>query len=230
MADAWSMNSITDAGSVAANAVATVVMSMINVLPSLIAATVVFVVGWIIAVLISRIFEKILKMVKLEEFLEMHKLQDALGSVKLSNVLSKIVKIYVILVFLEVSAALVSLGQFSTYIYTVLIYAPVLIGAALVIVAAALTGEYVKTKLLELGKSSYLTFVARGAKFVIVLMGVITGLNTVGFDTSLVNSTILTIVQAMIFGLGLAFGIAFGLGGQDDAKDLIKKMRKNVKL
>lgn len=230
MADGFNMASIADAGTAATDAVNTILVSTINLLPSLIAATVVFVVGWIVAALVSRALEKIFKIVKLEEFLEMHKLSDALGSVKISNVLTKIVKTYLILVFLSAAVSLVSLGQLSAYLYAVLLYAPMLIAAALTIVAAALAGEYVKTKLLELGKTNYVAFVARGSKFVIVLLGVITGMNTAGFDTSFVNNILLTAVQAILFGLGLAFGIAFGLGGQDEAQDVVKGVRKSMKI
>ncbi len=230
MADGSGLTSLADMGSVAADAAAKLLASTIDMLPSLIAALLVFVLGWIIAIIISKIFGRILKLVKLEEFLRMHKLDDALGSVKLSDIFVKIVKIYVILVFLQTALSLVALGQLSAFLYMVILYVPVLIGAILVIVAAAVAGEYVKEKILELGKTNYGIFVARGAKFAIIVLGLITGLNTAGFDTSLLNSVLITIVQAVIFGLGLAFGIAFGLGGQDDAKDMVKKARKNLKV
>lgn len=227
MAD--TVTALGDTSTVAMQALATLATSVIDMLPSAIAAALVFVLGWLVAVLVARLLRKILEMLKVEEFLKMHKLDDALGSIRLTGVVVQVTKIYVILVFLQVALSLVALGQLSGFIYSVLLYVPVLMGAVLLVVAAALAGEYVKEKVLEVGKSHNATLVARGAKFAIVLIGVLTGLDTAGFNTSLVNSVILTIIQAAVFGLGLAFGIAFGLGGQDEARDLVKRVRKNAK-
>lgn len=224
------VTSIMDVPTIFANAANSVINSTIAILPNLIAAVVVFVLGWIVAVIAGKVVKKILELIKFENFLKMHKVEDTLGTVKISDVIAKIVKIYLVLVFLQVAASLVNLGQLSTYLYAVLLYVPIIIGALLLVIAAALIGEYVKEKILELGKTGYVAFLARGSKFVIVLVGILTGLNTAGFDTSLLNSILLTVVQALVFGLGLALGIAFGLGGQKDAGEIVSRIRKTVKV
>lgn len=221
---------LADGGTMASQAAGVLVNSTIAALPSIMAAVLVFVLGWILAILLSKIVEGLFKVVKLEEFLKSHRLEDALGTVKIGDLFVKIVKIYVILVFLQVSVALISLGTLSIYIQSLLVYLPVLIGALLMVVVAALAGEYLKEKVLELGKTPYINFVARASKFFVILVGILTALDTAGFDTSLINTLLLTVVQAVIFGLGLAFGIAFGFGGQKDAQEVIGKVRKSVKV
>ena len=221
---------LADGGSMAGQAASVLVNSTIAALPAIMAAVLVFILGWLLAILLSKIVEGLLKVVRFEEFLKSHRVEDAMGTVKLSDLFVKVVKIYVILVFLQVSVALVSLGALSIYLQSLLLYLPVLIGALLVVVAAALAGEYLKEKIMELGKTSYINFLARGSKFFVVLVGIITALDTAGFNTSLINSLLVTLVQAVIFGFGLAFGIAFGLGGQKDAQDVIGKVRKSVKV
>lgn len=230
MTDPLNITSLADAGAIATQALNTIITSTIAALPAILAAVIIFLLGWVIAIIVSKILEKILKFIKLEEFLEVHKLEDAFGSVKLSNIFVKVVKIYIILVFVQVSVSLLSLGELSKFLNALLLYAPVLIGAILVVVAAVLVGEYVKEKVLELGKTPYVVFFARASKFVLILIGVLTGLNTAGFDTSLLNNIIIDIIRAVVFGLSVAFGIAFGLGGQKDAQEIISKVRKHVKI
>ncbi|MCI0503428.1 hypothetical protein L0Y65_01825 [Candidatus Micrarchaeota archaeon] len=202
-----------------------------KLLPGLIAAILVFVLGWIVSFIVSRIFARILKMIKLEEFLKTHKVEDALGSVRISDVLVKIVKYYVLLVFIQAAVSLMALGTITDYLTTVLLYIPVLIGAAVIVLVAVLFGEYLKEAIIDLNsKSAMVRLGARAAKLVMIYIGLTMGLATAGFNTTLITGVFLTIIQAAAFGLALALGIAFGLGGQDDAKEIIKSGRKNLKL
>ena len=219
---------LTNALNVAATNIAT---SAATILPGLIAAIVVFILGWIVAVVISRIFASFLKMVKLEEYLKENKIDDALGSVKISNVLVKILKYYILLWVISQALSLVDLGTMSLFLNSLLLYAPALIGALLLILVAAILGEYVKQVIVELGeKSSMVNFTARATKLLIIYIGATMALTTAGFDTSLISSIFLISLQALVYGVALAVGIAFGLGGQKDASDLVARWRKNLKV
>ncbi|MBU0532051.1 hypothetical protein KKB44_01010 [Candidatus Micrarchaeota archaeon] len=211
-------------------AVDNTVMNAAELLPGLLAAILVFILGWVVAVIISRIFGGVLKAINLEAYLKEHKVEDALGTVKISNVLTKILKYYIILVFLQAAVDLVALGTVSAFLTDVLAYAPALIGGLLVVLLSVILGEYIKEVIIELSKSPLVRFVGRATKLVVIYIGATMALSTVGYDTSLPSNIFLTVVQAVAFGLALAVGIAFGLGGQDDAKDAVKKWRKHFKL
>jgi hypothetical protein len=205
------------------------VTNMVMVLPGLLAAIVIFLIGWIVAVIISRLFSGLLKAVRLEDYLKEHKIEDALGTVLISDVLVKILKYYIILIFLTEAVKWVHLGVISSFLTVVLVQAPLLIGAFLVILLAVLLGEYVKEVIVELSKSPLVRFIARATKLVIIYVGVTMALSTI-FDTTLISTIFVTVLQALVFGVALAVGIAFGLGGQDEAKDMVKKWRKHLKV
>jgi hypothetical protein len=57
-----------------------------------------------------------------------------------------------------------------------------------------------------------------------------TALETAGFKTDIIKETFVLFSGAVFFGLALAFGIAFGLGAQSDAKDWMGVMRKRLKV
>lgn len=201
------------------------------VLPGLLAAIIVFVLGWVVAVIISRIFAGLLRLIKLEDFLKEHKVEDSLGTVKISHVLVKILKYYIILIFLQAAVSLIELGTISMFLSELLIYAPVFIGALLIALVAVILGEYVKEVILELAaKSAIVRFIARATKLVIIFIGITMALATAGFETSLISNIFLIVLQALVFGIALAVGIAFGLGGQKDAADVVGKWRKHLKL
>lgn len=207
----------------------TTVSSTVDILKGLVLAIIIFVLGWIIAIIISRIFAGFLKAIKLETYLKEHRLENALGTVKISNVLVRIMKYFLILVALQFTVALVELGTVGIFLNEVVVFATQLIGAFMMLLLAVLLGEYAKESIKELSKSSAVRLVARGVKLLVVYVAATVVLSP-WYDTTLLANFLLTLLQAAAFGLALAFGIAFGLGSQDDAKDIVKKGRKHFKV
>jgi hypothetical protein len=175
-------------------------------------------------------FARLFKLIKLEEYLKQHKVDDSLGSVKVSDVITKIIKYYVLLIFIQAAVSFVDLGTITWYLSTLLAYVPLLIGGLLIVLASVVLGEYIKESITELNaKSDSVKLGARVVKMAVVCVGVIMGLATAGFNTTLVTGIFLTLVQAMAFGIALAFAIAFGFGGQEEAKGIIQNTRKSFK-
>jgi len=228
------VNGITNISSlqdVVVSAGTTLLNDIIGFVPGLIAAILVFLLGWVIAVLVSRFFGRILKAIKFEQFLKEQKVHEALGTVVISNVLTKILYYYVVVIFLQQAFLFVSLGTVSTFFTSLLAYLPVLIGAVLLIVAAAIIGEFVKMRIIAIGaKSTTIHFLGRATKALIVFLGIMSGLETAGFKTTLIQQTFVVLAAAIAFGFALAFGIAFGLGSQEDARDWMKAVRKQFKV
>ncbi len=224
------MSNITTLGTSVVEGAQNIVTQTINFIPNLIAAIVIFVIGWVIAVVVARILGKILKIIKLEGFITKHKLGDALGKVAVSDVLVKLLKYYILIVFLQIAVSLLNLGTLTDFLTSLLIYAPVVIGGALLVVVATLVGELVKDKILSFdSKAPTLKFLGSASKLIIIFLGIISALETIGFDTTIITASFVTILQGAIFGIALAIAIAFGLGGQKDAADLIKTARKKLK-
>ncbi len=198
-------------------------------IPTIIVAVLIAVLGWIVGILLSKALGKLLEVLKFEEFLAKHKVQDALGKVKVSNVIVQAFKYYIILIFLQASLMLVALGPVSEFLTRVLDYAPKVFGAVLVLIAAAIFGDLVREKVLEVDrKEKYMRAIAQTLKYVLIFIGAVVGLETMGFNTQILSATFITILQAIGMGVALAFGLAFGLGGQDAAKSWIASARKKA--
>jgi len=213
-------DAVTQAGQTTLN-------NIIEFVPGLFAAIIIFLLGWVLALIVSRIFGRILKLIKFEQFLKEQKVSEALGSVVISTVLTKILYYYIIVIFLQQAFLYLNLGTIAQFITSLLAYLPALIGAVLLVVASALIGEFIKRRVIEVGrKSTTVHFLGRAAKAIIVFLGLISALETMGFKTTIIEQTFVALATAVFFGLALAFGIAFGLGAQNDAKDWTKAFRK----
>ena len=202
------------------------IFNAVNLLPNLLAALVIFVIGWGAGSIFGSLTKKILNSIKFEQYLKSHGLEDALGKVQITGIVTQLVKYFVWLVFIQQAVLLVKLGAISSFIGNILLYAPAVLGSIAVVVAAAIFGEWVFEKFLESGKEPYLKTTGKMAKYLIIFLSVIVGLDTIGFDTSIIKSLVITASQGVSWGVALAFGLAFGLGGQETAKDFIKSFRR----
>ena len=71
---------------------------------------------------------------------------------------------------------------------------------------------------------AHATLLAKMVKWTIVAFGFLAALLQLGIATSLVNTIFIGLVAA----LSLALGLAFGLGGKDEAALILKKIREEI--
>ncbi|MBI5158508.1 hypothetical protein HY992_00120 [Candidatus Micrarchaeota archaeon] len=213
----------------ATNSVQKVVTDTITVVPGIVAAILIFALGWGVASVLARFVEVLLKAVKIEDHLAQHGMKDAMGKVKLSNVLVKLSKYYVLLIFLQTAVSFLKLGEMSTLLSGFIGYAPKVIFAALLVVAGALLGEIIKEKVVEIEpKSTKMNLIGKWGKYLVVFVTLLSALEMAEFKIGVIISTYTILLQGIVFGVALAFAIAFGLGAQEEAKSTVKEMKGRV--
>ncbi|MBM3228981.1 hypothetical protein FJZ26_00990 [Candidatus Parvarchaeota archaeon] len=218
-------------GEVLASSINNALIKVVESLPSIVMAAILAVAGWIVASFVAKFFRKLLEVVKFETFLKTHKVHDSLGNVRVSEVLIQVVKYFVILVFIQAAVAYVSAGPISEFLVKIVEFAPKVIGTVMVLLVAAIIGDLAKEKVHEVDrKEKHMQMIASLVKYVVVFMGAIVGFETLGFEISIISSTFLTLLQAGSFGIALAFGLAFGLGGQEAAKNWISRTKDYLNL
>lgn len=195
--------------------------------PGFIAAALVVIIGWLIASFLAEVLKRAFVMARFEKILQSYHVHDALGDLAISELLTKAVKYYVLLAFVAQAVNFLNLGVITGLVTAFLVYAPLVITAILVFAIAAVIGEYLKERILRIKASSpVVRNMAVGVKLLVVYLGAITALNTAGLDTSFINQFAITVIQALSLGVAAAFAIAFGLGGQAEAKSVIAKVKK----
>jgi hypothetical protein len=203
------------------------VINSVKLVPNLITALLLLLLGWVVAILAKRFVIKTLRILNFEKFLKNQSIDKSLGNnITISDVLALMLYYWVILVFVQAAVDKLYLGTITIVLTQVLNYVPLLAGAILILIGAALLGEFVKRRILQLGeKDPSVQMVSRGVKLFIVCIGIVMALGTAKFDNTLLQNLILAFAQAVFYGLALAFGLAFGLGGQEAARDWIKTLR-----
>src|ERR1700733_674727 len=123
--------------------------TVVAYLPAILAAVIVFLIGWIIAVIIYRVVVEIVKVLRIDDMLKAAGMNDAAKqagfNLDIGRFLGTLVEWFIILVFLIASLDILGLTQVTIYLQTVvLLYLPQVIVASLILILGAIVAEVVK--------------------------------------------------------------------------------------
>ena len=199
--------------------------------PTLIAALIVFIVGWIVASFLGKIVTKILAGLKIDSALrgtEVEKVINRAGfNLNVAYFFGAIVEWFVIIVAFVATFNVLHLSDVNTFLLSVLSYIPSVIVAVAILLVAAVAGETLQKVVrgsvhaTGVGSASLLGSIT---KWSIWIFGLLSALYQLQIAPDFLNTLFMGIVVA----LALAFGLSFGLGGQQAAAEYIAKIRSEI--
>jgi hypothetical protein len=207
-------------------------IDFISFIPNLVAALVVFFVGWAIAVAIGRLVEKALVILRINQAFEnIRGLREAAGraglKVNIPLLIGEIVKWFLIIVTLLAATDILGLQDVAAFLQSVLAYIPNVVVAALILVIAVILANFVyRTVAASVSAAGFTSGLAIAAvsKWAIIVFAFLAALLQLNVAASLIQ-TILTAFFAMV---ALAGGLAFGLGGKELAAKWLKKAETDL--
>lgn len=200
-------------------------------LPQLVAATVVFLVGWLIAVLLGKVAFHVVKIIQIDKALEGIGFRRAWerSGFKLDTPLFfyELVKWFFIIVFLMSATNILGLIQVTEFLRTVVLYIPNVIVAAFVLLIGILVARFLEGLVRASVKSAQLAsanFLAALTKWAVVVFSLLVALAQLKVADEIIRIVIIGVVAAS----SIALGLAFGLGGQRHADEAISNLRKRI--
>jgi hypothetical protein len=219
---------MTDIGTTIASSLNNGLLAFVSFIPKLVAGAIVLLIGVIVASLLKQLLISIFKALSIEKFLKKYGVPELKEEFSWTNILAELVRWFVIVLFLVPTAEVWGLSKVTAVLNQVLMYLPSVFVAAIIamvgFVFARLTHDVVlvSIKNVDPKTSSAIASVARWAINIFVILAVLTQL---GVAADLIRILFTGLVAMM----ALAGGIAFGLGGQGGAKELIDGLKKKFK-
>lgn len=219
-------------GEVFTNSLQGIWYGVASFVPTLIIAVVVFAIGWILASLVEKVVESIFKSLKVDVALRSAGLDEVMkrtGHPLNSGIfVGSLVKWFIIIVFLIASFDVLGLSQVNSFLKDVVLsYLPQVIVAVLILMVAVMIAETMQKIVTASAHAAHV----KSAH----LLGVITrwsiwifALLTALFQLGIAPALIQTVVMGIIAGGALAFGLAFGLGGRDQAGAILDQTLKKL--
>lgn len=206
--------------------------TIVQFVPAILAAAIIFVIGWIIGMILARVIEQVVDVLRIDDALKSagvtEAVKDAGFSLNAGRLLGALVKWFVIVVFLVASLEVLGLVRVTTFLQqVVLLYLPQVIVAVLIIILAAIVADVVRNIVTGSARAAGVKQAAMAgaiAKWAIWIFAVLAALNQLGVAAAFWQ----TLFTGIVVALSLAFGLAFGLGGKDAAARSIERLRDEM--
>lgn len=204
------------------------IQAVFTFVPRFIAGLLILLIGIVIASIVKQVILTGAKSLKIDDYLKRYGVPELRENYTWSNILAEIVRWFVIIIFLIPTADVWGLPRIGTLLNELLLYLPNVFVAVIIalvgFVLARLARDVVLASVKGITKESA-NMVAASTQWVINGFVILAVLNQLGVASDLIR-ILFTGVVAMV---ALAGGIAFGLGGQDNAKDILDGIRRRLK-
>lgn len=209
------------------------VQGFFEFIPGFLGAIIIFAVGWVIAVMVSRAIEHILNLVKIDSLfkeLGTERVLERMGfKLRVGRFVGEIVRWFIVIAFLIPSLEILGLSAINDFLRNdVLGYLPNIFVAAFVLIIASYISD-VLHKFIEGSARAVNSRASRMsatiAKWAVWVFAIIIALSELGIAEQFMSALFIGLVAMM----ALAGGLAFGLGGKEAASKTINRMAENLK-
>ncbi len=213
------------------NAFQTVIDGFLNYLPEILAALLVLVIGWMIAVLLGKLVRKLLALTKIDKALDklgLKKIREDTGlELSAARFVGDLVKWFLIIVAVLAAADILRLTEISVFLRSILLYFPNVVVAVVIVIIGVLVANFVHKLVLGAGRTAKLpsiALIAAFARYSIIVFAILAALVQLQVASTLIQ-ILFTGIVAMI---AIAGGLAFGMGGRGYAEHLIGRVRETA--
>lgn len=206
--------------------------TIVQFVPSILAAAVIFIVGWIIGMILAKVVEQIVDVLRIDDALKasgVHEaVKDAGFHLHTGRLLGSLVKWFIVIVFLVAALEVLGLVRVTIFLQQVVLwYLPQVIVAVLILMLAAIVAEVVKGVVSGSARAAGVkqaNMAGAVAKWAIWIFAIFAALNQVGVAAAFWQ----TLFTGIVVALSLAFGLAFGLGGKEAAARAIGRVEDEM--
>ena len=205
---------------------------IVDFTPKIIGAIIIIAIGLIIARILKWAVVTILEAIKIQSFFDRIHMTDLMKkagiSLKSEEISGEFIKWLTIVIFLIPSAKTLGLDSISGLLEKLLLFIPNVIISALIILIgtliANLISQLVKAASASIGATSSKVLAAL-TRYVIYIFIAFAAFFQLNVPTYLIS----VMFTGLIAAIAISAGLAFGLGGQNAAADLIKKLREDFR-
>jgi len=228
----WSNPYLMFAAGDVASGITSYYQGLVPSVQGLVYALIILIIGVFFAIELSRAVTVAAKKAGFDELFEKAGVKAFLGRAEskflISGFLGWITKWFVILIFLTAAVNALGLAQVSSFFTQILGYMPNIVAAIAILTLGLLISQLVYEAIQgisETAESEAYHIAALALRALIIIITVLVILQQRGVHTDIIN--IFAAGIALMIGLG--GGIAFGLGGQGIAKELLEEIREQMK-
>lgn len=218
------MNQLEQWREISLESLTTLGEQIMRILPGILAAILLLLVGWLLAKVFSRIISRLFRLLHFDKLAtrinELKWMQKSEYKIVPSKIIGKFVYWVILLLFIITATDTLGWSAVSQSINQLITYLPQLFSAIIIFVVgfylSNLIREFIKTTLqsFEIASASVL---GETAFYIIMAIVAITALEQAGVETALLTSNITLIIGSFL----LAFAVAFAISSREVFKNIL---------
>lgn len=205
---------------------------VIAFLPNLLIALIILLVGWLIGSGLGRLVAQVIRSLQVDQALRSAGVERALERsgfhLDAGAFLGALVKWFFIIVFLVAALDVLRLTAVTDFLRTVVLgYLPQVIVAVLILLVAAVLADAVQKVVAGAARTANVrsaNLLGTIARWAIWIFAILVALN----QLQIASDFIQPLFTGFVVALALAFGLSFGLGGQQAAARFIDRMSSEI--
>jgi hypothetical protein len=206
--------------------------SLSSFLPNMFGAVVIIIIGWLVGMALATMIDRLFRLVGLQALFEKAKVEDVLKKANSEKdataLLASAVKWIIYLVALIAASNVLKLTAVAEFLGSILNYVPQVLIAAIIILIGLVLAHFLSAVVKGSIKSANLGFADTASLIVrwsIITFTILAALAQLQIAENMIN----TLFIGLVVFLALAGGLAFGLGGQKAAAEVIENVKKELK-
>lgn len=199
--------------------------TLLSYVPQLVGAIIVLVVGYLLARLVGAVLTRVLAKVGFDRVMDRAGVASFLRrsgtELTPSGTLGKVLFWFVFVIAFTMFASALGVPQISGFLNEMIGYIPRIFAAIAILFLAAVFANFVAALIRGATSNEILAKIGR---YIIIVYAAFASLTVLDIAVQLTANTLLVVLS----GLALAFGIAFGWGGRDLARQLLQRSFSHV--
>lgn len=192
----------------------------VGVIPSLLVAVILLLVGAFVAKLVSNLLENILETSGVDQYSKYLSFKED-TTYQISGLIAQAVRAILMIFFVVQALSVLNLEVLNAIGTAIIAYLPAVISSVLILVLAIIGGNLLSAFLGNLSGSSLL---AGAVRYGILVLAIFMALDQLQLAQNIVHATFTIVLGAS----AVAFALAFGLGGREFAAKQLEKLNQKI--
>lgn len=187
-------------------------------------------IGYAVAWVLGKALKEFARQIKVEQFMEKHGVHDSLLGFNITSISVLLVKLWVMVVFLGISAQITNVGLIVDLSAKAINYMPMLVEGVVLLVSGLIVADYVTDRMKTMKKIPFVNGIAMAIEVFVIYVAAVMALPLMlpAVKADILESSFNIVLTAVCFSLGLGFAIAVGLGLKDAVADVAKKHKDKI--
>ncbi|GAA0242611.1 hypothetical protein ACFFQF_19790 [Haladaptatus pallidirubidus] len=196
------------------------ISGFIALLPRLVGALVILLIGWVIGRAVAAVVRRIANRIELDRMVLDTPLGRMMGGTEsaVSGTFGKLAAWFIYALAILAAANVLAIATLSQWVATAVSYLPALIAGLLVIVLGFVVADFIGDTIMRTRAAThtaYTQWFATGTRVFLYFTAIVIGLDTMGIDVGILYLFARALAWGLAAAIAIGAGVAFGWGGRD---------------